>query len=102
MKTKEMTIPELRREYYLVRPDGHWFDRDSENFFGTQYHGNAIVKKNVAVFVTSEFTSFDKKNRAFNVRAFDLDDGTMETIGEFAVMTKNEAHELKRKYLNEL
>ncbi len=71
----------------------HFFSPDSLRFFGsrvlpTVYAGN--------VFITSEYTNWDRSDRAYTVRRLESD-GTIETVGEFlGYATRAEAVKVAR------
>ena len=58
----------------------HWFSPISMRFFGTRVSSTIFGGR---FFITSEFTGFDRTERAFTVRRAN-DDGTIETVGEIA------------------
>ncbi len=82
-----MTIDQIKE---ANRAAGHhWFDPDWMRSFGTRisptvYAGN--------VFITSDYTGFDRSERAYTVRQFDPTDGSVSTVGEFlGYATRSEA-----------
>ncbi len=73
-----MTITEIKKANKGT--GGHWFDPDTMRFFGsrilpTVYGGT--------VFITSEYTGFDRTGRAYTVRQFIPETGEVNKVGEF-------------------
>ncbi len=68
----------------------HWFSPETLRFFGsrilpTVYAGN--------VFITSDFTGFDRTERAYTVRQFIPETGKIDTVaaGFLAYATRSKA-----------
>jgi len=58
----------------------HWFSPDSIRFFGTKFHGEPNED---GVFITSEWTGFDRTDRAFNVRQLVYGGASVKTLSDF-------------------
>ena len=96
----KLPIHVLIREYYEIKPGGHWFSKDTMRFFKSRLPDYAYLKGNNAYFITSE-SDFSGSNRLYSIREFNRNTGQIETIGEFNSMTKTEARrELAHNILN--
>ena len=73
----------IRMAYANLNPTGHWFDPDTLRWWGSRIGRNAYPTPTGALFVTSEFTGFERVNRAYTVRRFDRTTGEIDTVGEF-------------------
>ena len=95
-----MTIADVKAKNRAV--GDHFFDANTMKFFGSRIE-SSLYKNNT--FITSEYTGFERKNRAYTVRVFDeatgrvntakLADGT-STFNYFR--TKEDAHEFCKNY----
>lgn len=93
-------INEIIKEYYDLKPGGHWFSNDTMRFFSSRLPDYAYLKGDYAYFITSE-KDFSGNNRFYSIRKFDRRDGKIDTIGDFNRMTKTEARkELAHNILN--
>jgi hypothetical protein len=63
----------------------HWFDQDTIDFFGTQFHSPLLGGR---FFVTSERAPHGP--RAYSVRRAN-DDGSIDTVGDFYSYATREA-----------
>lgn len=84
----------------IVDEEGsHWFKPNTMRFFGTRLPRKAYIKNSSAYFISSEqfVGSAGAEPRRYSVREANLDSGDVHTVGEFNVMTKEQADiELKR------
>lgn len=69
-----MTMADVKERNRLA--GGHFFDRDTMKFFGSRIESG--LYKN-STFITSEYTGFERKNRAYTVRVFDEKTGEIKT-----------------------
>lgn len=88
------TTTDLRQRYQWGNPNGHWFDADTLRWFGSRIHATIYrCPDGGALFVTSEYTGFDRTGRAFTVRRINPDGWDIETVGEFlAYASRSGAH----------
>jgi len=77
-----MSIPAWAQRARKINTDNnqHWFSPDSIRFFGTRFHGEPTDD---GVFITSEWTGFDRSERAFNVRQLINGGASVETLSDF-------------------
>lgn len=78
----------------------HWFDRDTMRWFGSRVHQTTYGPDSVGriYFVSSEFTGFDRVERAYTVRVFEPADGTVGTHLEFlGFSSRSGAHAAARR-----
>ena len=54
----------------------YFFSRDTMRFFGTRIE-SALYKNNT--FITSDYTGFERNNRAYSVRVFHPESGIVNT-----------------------
>jgi hypothetical protein len=77
---------------------GHWFSPETLRFFGTRVHSTLYGGR---YFVTSEFTGFDRADRAFTVREA-RPNGHIRTASEFLqYSTRDAAHRAARRLARE-
>lgn len=77
----------LRQIYKQRRPDGHFFDKGTMDFFGSKLmSGYEEMEDGTIYFMTSEL-NFQGDQRFWNVRRMEPD-GNIETVGEFCAMTQ--------------
>lgn len=62
---------------------GHWFSKDTKRFFGSRIPLDCFPSNGKVYFVSSEYTGFDKRVRAFTVRVYDIKTDDIGTVGEF-------------------
>ena len=89
-----MTMAEVKQKN---RDSGyHFFDPDSMRFFGSRVE-SSLYKNNT--FITSEYTGFDRKSRAYTVRLFNEQTGNIDDVGGFgAYRTLAAAREAAQNY----
>ena len=77
-----MSIPTWAKRARTINQTNnhHWFDPDTIRFFGTKFHGEPTLH---GVFITSEWTGFDRTERAFNVRRLINGGASVETLNDF-------------------
>ncbi len=67
----------------------HFFSPDTLRFFGSRILPTVYAGH---VFITSDYTGFDRSERAYTVRQFDPTDGSVSAVGEFlGYATRSEA-----------
>ena len=77
----KLTMREIRNRYHELRPDGHWFDKDTMRFFNTELPARGYLDIDGDIwFVTGE-TGPDGKKR-FTLRRMQPN-GSIGTFGEF-------------------
>lgn len=76
----------------------YWFSKDTLRFFGSRVL-STIYGRNV--FITSEFTNWDKVKRGYTVRSIN-DNGTINTLSELCEYpTRARAITAARKFAKE-
>ena len=94
-----MSIPAWAQRARKINQDNnrHWFDPDTIRFFGTKFHGEPTLH---GVFITSEWTGFDRSERWFNVRRLINGGASVETLNDFTdpLLTLAEA----KKFVGEI
>lgn len=86
-----VSMASVREEYRKKQPEGHWFDRDTMDFFKTILPGSAVKRGSHTYFVTSE--QGPSMKRKYSVRVMDKD-GNINTVGDFNIHhTQKEAEE---------
>jgi hypothetical protein len=89
------TLDQIIRANYAQ--GGHWFDKKTKAWFGSRISRTVYPVADGAYFVSSEYTNFDKDDRAYTVR-FAAADGSISTVGEFlAYRNRDAAHRAARK-----
>lgn len=74
------------------RHKASWFSPDTKRFFGSRIVSDCFPSNGLVYFVSSEFTGFDKTKRAFTVRVYDIDNDSINTVGNFnGYETKSQA-----------
>jgi len=92
--TKQMKLDAIRPFHNItgiystnsieVRHKGHWFSADTKRFFKSRVLIDAFPSANGKVyFVSSEATGFNTSQRGYTVRAYNLKEDSIETVGEF-------------------
>jgi hypothetical protein len=72
----------------------HWFDADTMRGFGTRLGDGRVYGGRL--FVSSDYTGFDRTSRAYTVRIA-LPDGSIDSLGEFLEFpTRASAHAAAR------
>lgn len=100
MKYPTITLSEIKR---LYRPgEGrHWFDPDTRRFFKTKLPATGLAAPHGNFFITSETNPFGVT--AFTIRCQRLDDGDIETVGDFhRYRTAGAAREALQEQLTQL
>ena len=77
---KTLSLVELKQSYKNVRPQGHWFDKETMNFFKSKIHDEIFKVGNKIFFISSE-KRFDDK-RKYTIRVMD-NTGDIESINGF-------------------
>ena len=89
-----MTIADIKQK--LSAGGNHFFDKDTIRFFGSRVE-SSLYKNNT--FITSEYTGFERTNRAYTVRYYNEQKNNVETISKFgAFSTKEAAREFAKNY----
>ncbi len=72
------------RQMALINADKgrHWFEPDTMRFFKTRLCGNALPGNNGNMFFVSSERG-PNKVRAYSVREFEVNTGTVNTVGKF-------------------
>jgi hypothetical protein len=84
------TMDQIKRA--VAATGSHWFDADTLAWFGSRISSVVYPVPDGALFVTSEFTGFERASRAYTVRLA-TDDGSVSTVGEFLqYKTRDAAH----------
>lgn len=74
----------------------HFFDKDTIRFFGSRVE-SSLYKNNT--FITSEYTGFERTNRAYTVRYYNEQKNNVETISKFGEFsTRDAAKEFAQNY----
>ena len=87
------TIDGIKADYKKHNPQGHWFDKDTMNYWGTKFESGVYTTPNDghrAWFVTSEDELYQTK-RLMSVRAYDLDSHEIYTISSMVEETAEQA-----------
>jgi len=86
-------------ELYKKVNGGHFFDKDTLKYFGSRIHSTIWYGN---VFITSEFTGFDRSNRAYTVRRL-TPEGDIEGVSSFCEFkTLAQAKKLARAHSDKL
>ena len=98
----ELTLAEMKK----INQDlgMHFFDKDAVKFFNSKFETKGIRKGNNVYFITSEQfepTIGEKEPRKYTIRDMDLNDGSIDTVGEFQQYDSKESAKkvLKEKVL---
>lgn len=97
-----MKLPmyKLINEYNEIS-GGHWFDKDTMRFFRSRLPDYSYLKGEKAYFITSEQGPCSNNERKYSIRCFDRTTGSIDTIGPFNEMSRQEAcRELAHNILN--
>ena len=89
-----MTISEVKQRLKLG--GNHFFDKATMRFFGSRVE-SSLYKNNT--FITSEYTSFDRTNRAYTVRYYDEQTNSIKSISKFGEFSSlSLAKDFAKKY----
>lgn len=89
-----MTMADIKQK--LRAGGNHFFDQDTMRFFGSRVE-STLYKNNT--FITSEYTGFDRKKRAYTVRYYDEAKNDIKDVSGFgAFPTKDSAREFAKNY----
>jgi hypothetical protein len=98
-RMKFYNIEDIKDDYR--RGNGHFFDKDAMRFFKSRLCWQVYQGKKSVYFVTSERYesrwSNDSKPRKYTVRQYNPADKSIETIGEFNVLSKYMAHKIAKE-----
>jgi len=63
----------------------HWFEPASMRFFGSRVHATTYGPDSVGkvYFVSSEYTGFEREQRAYTVRVFEPANGSVSNASDF-------------------
>jgi hypothetical protein len=76
------SIDDLKRHYYQMNPNGHWFDKDTMRFFKCRVAERLEFSPCGKIyFYTSEKGPMDNSPRRYSVREYDPATGNIETVG---------------------
>lgn len=77
-------ISDVIQDYYKKNKNGHWFNEDTMQFFGSRLPKKVRLDeaKEKAYFISSEL-DFHGKDRKYSIRCYNYTNGDIETIGEF-------------------
>lgn len=94
LETDNITISDMKR---ICKEKGsHFFDTDAVRFFGSRIESS--LYKN-GIFITSEFTDFERNHRGFTVRQFNAETGDIKELSKFNQFhNKEDAKEFARLY----
>ncbi len=87
MESITQSVECLKRLYSERRPDGHWFDRSTMQFFKSRI-GSIVQVGQVWLFVSSEKSPSNP--RAYTIRRMS-ETGDIGTVGDFNAMTRSQA-----------
>ena len=86
-----MTSYTINRIQEEMTADGsHWWDKDTMRAFGTRVSDKVYQGESGVFFVTSEKPPHGE--RAFSVRQYQPEAKNVDTVGDFCVMTRSQAH----------
>ena len=74
-----ITMSDIRRKYAVLRPDGHYFDRDTTQFFQSRYPTGGYEGPGGIYFAHSNQSPFGGEPRFWMVKHLSPD-GRMSTI----------------------
>lgn len=94
---------DVQIRYQNLKPNGHWFDRDTMRCFRTRLANEAYLADDESRvwFVTSEQFVNPVNGyvapRAYSVRVMDWRTGKIDTVGEFNALSRTAAHTKAQK-----
>lgn len=84
------TIDRIKKRYRELRPDGHWFDRDTMRYHGTLIDTGSVRedREGNVLFLTQE-NDFSGENKFWHVRCFDPRTGEISRLNGFCEHQKH-------------
>ncbi len=92
---RSLSVSELKSAYATLKPDGHYFDKETMSFFASKVHKAKRLENGSIVFMTSEKRCFSDDTRKRNVRHM-ATDGTITTLNDFCQSSDLEANRIYR------
>ena len=77
-----ISIEQVKQEYATLTPKGHWFDKETCQFFRSRLSQLAWCKDDSAYFISSEQNG-SLRTRRYTIRVLDRIFGEIRTAGEF-------------------
>jgi len=101
MKTKAISIANIKKHYSEQNPEGHFFDKLTMKAFDSEIHGGAKTWDGHVIFITSEqISSFsgEKGDRTYSVRTMIAGRTGIRSIWTYA-KSLDEAKDALKEYL---
>ena len=93
-----ISIEQVKQEYATLTPNGHWFDKETCQFFRSRLSQRSWCKGDFAYFISSEEGC--SLARMYTIRVFDRRFGGIKTVGEFQqYITSSEAKAALKKII---